>query len=130
MASFFARHRVDLEAQGARPGEDGYPSAGAIAWMLWGGDPSDPDGAGVAWAARKVEEIDRQTETSAKAEREERLDRARKRIAQYEAQSWAAAQDGTMADEMRKRVEAVNERQAKIMSILKVIADSVVEGDE
>ena len=130
MASYFARHRVDLEAQGARPGEDGYPSAGAIAWMLWGGDPTDPDGAGAAWAARKVEEIDRQTETSAKAEREERLDRARKRIAQYEAQSWAAAQDGTMADDMRKRVEAVNERQSKIMSILKVIADSVVEGDE
>ena len=130
MASYFARHRVDLEAQGARPGEDGYPSAGAIAWMLWGGDPTDPDGAGAAWAARKVEEIDRQTETSAKAEREERLDRARKRIAQYEAQSWAAAQDGTMADDMRKRVEAVNERQAKIMSILKTIADSVVEGDE
>lgn len=130
MASYFARHRVDLEAQGARPGEDGYPSAGAIAWMLWGGDPTDPDGAGAAWAARKVEEIERQTETSAKAEREERLDRARKRIAQYEAQSWAAAQDGTMADDMRKRVEAVNERQSKIMSILKVIADSVVEGDE
>lgn len=130
MASFFARHRVDLEARGARPGEDGYPSAGAIAWMLWGGDPTDPDGAGAAWAARKVEEIERQTETSAKAERDDRIDRARKRIAQYEAQSWAAAQDGTMADEMRKRVEAVNERQAKIMSILKTIADSVVEGDE
>ena len=98
--------------------------------MLWGGDPTDPDGAGAAWAARKVEEIERQTETSAKAERDDRIDRARKRIAQYEAQSWAAAQDGTMADEMRKRVEAVNERQAKIMSILKTIADSVVEGDE
>jgi len=130
MASFFARHRVDLDAEGARPGQDGYPSAGAIAWMLWGGDPSDPDGAGAAWAARKVEEIERQTEKSGAAEREERIDRARKRIAQYEAQSWAAAQDGTMADEMRKRVEAVNERQAKIMSILKTIADSVVEGDE
>ena len=130
MASFFARHRVDLDAEGARPGQDGYPSAGAIAWMLWGGDPSDPDGAGAAWAARKVEEIERQTEKSGAAEREERIDRARKRIAQYEAQSWAAAQDGSMAADMRKRVEAVNERQAKIMSILKTIADSVVEGDE
>jgi HK97 family phage major capsid protein/HK97 family phage prohead protease len=39
MASFFARHAVDKEAQGFRPGEEGYPSAGRIAWALWGGDP-------------------------------------------------------------------------------------------
>ena len=58
MASYFARHRVDLDAEGAKPGEDGYPSAGAIAWMLWGGDPSDPEGAGAGWAERKVREMD------------------------------------------------------------------------
>ena len=39
MASFFARHAVDKRAQGFRPGEPGYPSAGRIAWALWGGDP-------------------------------------------------------------------------------------------
>ena len=39
MISFFARHEVDKDAQGFRPGEDGYPSAGRIAWALWGGDP-------------------------------------------------------------------------------------------
>ena len=39
MASFFARHAVDKEAQGFSPGEEGYPSAGRIAWALWGGDP-------------------------------------------------------------------------------------------
>ena len=38
-ASFFARHEVDKEAQGFRRGEDGFPSAGRIAWALWGGDP-------------------------------------------------------------------------------------------
>lgn len=57
MNSFFARHRVDLDAVGARSGDEGYPSAGAIAWMLWGGDPNDPAGAGVAWAARKADEL-------------------------------------------------------------------------
>jgi hypothetical protein len=62
MHAFFSRHRVDLDAEGAQPGEDGYPSAGAIAWMLWGGDPSNPDGAGAGWAARKVEELEAQTE--------------------------------------------------------------------
>jgi hypothetical protein len=38
MASYFARHEVDKRAQGFRPGEPGYPSAGRIAWALWGGD--------------------------------------------------------------------------------------------
>jgi len=62
MHAYFSRHRVDLDAEGAQPGEDGYPSAGAIAWMLWGGDPSNPDGAGAGWAARKVEELDAASE--------------------------------------------------------------------
>ena len=30
MNSFFARHEVDKEAEGFSPGEDGYPSAGAL----------------------------------------------------------------------------------------------------
>jgi hypothetical protein len=47
MVSFFARHEVDKEAEGFRPGEDGYPSAGRIAWALWAGDP------GRAWANEK-----------------------------------------------------------------------------
>ena len=51
MNSYFARHEVDKEAEGFRPGEDGYPSNGRIAWALWGGDP------GQAWAARKVAQM-------------------------------------------------------------------------
>jgi HK97 family phage prohead protease len=46
MVSYFARHEVDKEAEGFRPGEDGYPSNGRIAWALWGGDP------GQSWANR------------------------------------------------------------------------------
>ena len=53
MVSFFARHEVDKEAEGFRPGEDGYPSNGRIAWALWGGDP------GRAWAKRKQREFDK-----------------------------------------------------------------------
>lgn len=52
MASFFARHEVDKEAEGFNRGEDGYPSAGRIAWGLWGGD------AGRAWAASIIEAAD------------------------------------------------------------------------
>lgn len=46
MRAYFARHAVDLIAEGARPGEPGYPSAGLIAWLLWGGD------AGARWVRR------------------------------------------------------------------------------
>ena len=38
MKSFFARHEVDKQAQGFNRGESGYPSAGKIAWLGWGGD--------------------------------------------------------------------------------------------
>ena len=51
MVSFFARHEVDKEAEGFRIGENGYPSAGRIAWALWGGDP------GKIWAEREFEMI-------------------------------------------------------------------------
>jgi len=51
MNSFFARHEVDKKAEGFEIGEDGFPSAGRIAWALWGGD------AGQSWAAKKVKEI-------------------------------------------------------------------------
>ena len=62
MANFFGRHRVDLEAPAADPDHEDYPSAGVIAWLLWGGDPSDPDGAGAAWAERKMDELERAEE--------------------------------------------------------------------
>ena len=49
MKAYFDRHEVDKEAEGFRPGEDGYPSNGRIAWALWGGDD------GRSWANRLVE---------------------------------------------------------------------------
>ena len=52
MNSFFARHEVDKQAEGFNVGEDGYPSAGRIAWALWGGD------AGQSWAKKKAKEIE------------------------------------------------------------------------
>lgn len=48
MVNYFTRHEVDLEAQGAKRGNPGYPSAGYIAWLLWGGD------AGRSWARKIV----------------------------------------------------------------------------
>lgn len=52
MISYFARHEVDKQGEGWSQGEDGYPSAGRIAWALWGGDP------GRSWAnANKKEQV-------------------------------------------------------------------------
>jgi len=57
MVSYFARHEVDKEGQGFSPGEEGYPSAGRIAWALWGGD------AGQSWANEKSRQIDTESES-------------------------------------------------------------------
>lgn len=51
MVSYFARHEVDKKGQGWSPGQDGYPSAGRIAWALWGGDP------GKSWADKEWAKI-------------------------------------------------------------------------
>ena len=40
MFSFLSRHEVDKKGRGFNRGEEGYPSAGRIAWALWGGDPA------------------------------------------------------------------------------------------
>jgi hypothetical protein len=53
MRSYFARHEVDKQGEGFSPGEDGYPSAGRIAWALWGGD------AGKSWADAIVSRVDK-----------------------------------------------------------------------
>jgi hypothetical protein len=49
MNSYFARHEIDKEAEGWNQGEEGFASAGRIAWQLWGGD------AGRDWAAAIIE---------------------------------------------------------------------------
>ncbi len=54
MLSFFDRHEVDKQAEGFRPGEQGYPSKGRQAWAGWGGD------AGRAWARRIARKYDRE----------------------------------------------------------------------
>ena len=61
MHSYFSRHEVDKEAEGFSPGEDGYPSAGRIAWALWGGD------VGQSWARNKDRQLDKIDEEATRA---------------------------------------------------------------
>ena len=56
MFSFFSRHEVDKQGQGFNSGEKGYPSAGRIAWALWGGD------AGFSWSRKKRNQINSRSE--------------------------------------------------------------------
>lgn len=52
MRAFLARHEVDKQGEGFSPGEKGFPSAGRIAWALWGGD------AGQAWANKVMRSVE------------------------------------------------------------------------
>jgi hypothetical protein len=56
MHSFFSRHEVDKRATGFSSGEEGFPSAGRVAWDLWGGD------GGQTWASQKRDQIMRDRE--------------------------------------------------------------------
>ena len=52
MYSFFSRHEVDKQGKGFEQGEEGWPSAGRIAWALWGGDP------GFSFSRKVVKRLD------------------------------------------------------------------------
>jgi HK97 family phage major capsid protein len=66
MAAWFARHEVDKRAEGFRPGEEGYPSPGRVAWAAWGGDP------GQQWATSRADSIKADRSRRAMPQNEER----------------------------------------------------------
>lgn len=51
MFSYLSRHEVDKQGKGFSPGDEGYPSAGRVAWAAWGGD------AGFTWSAKVREQL-------------------------------------------------------------------------
>jgi hypothetical protein len=52
MRAYLARHEVDKKGEGWSPGQKGFPSAGRIAWALWGGDP------GKAWSNKVMRSVE------------------------------------------------------------------------
>lgn len=52
MHSYFSRHEVDQDGKTHEWGSDTDPSAGYIAWLLWGGDE------GKEWADRHAEKLE------------------------------------------------------------------------
>jgi len=57
VSAWAARHRADLDADGARPDEDGYPTPGAVAHLLWGIPTGSRYDDAVAWFDRKSEQV-------------------------------------------------------------------------
>jgi hypothetical protein len=70
MHSFFSRHEVDKKGKGWKAGEEGYPSNGLIAWLLWGGD------SGKSWAESKRNAIMRNRKKFWQGTAFERLDKS------------------------------------------------------
>ena len=96
MKSFFARHEVDKRAQGFRRGEEGWPSAGLIAWLGWGGDE------GQSWANRKTKELDKERDKS-------------ESVVMFQSGQWATTEDKAPISEAVKKglAEKVKEHNEK-----------------
>lgn len=62
IAKYFPRHEIDKKAEGYKPGEDGFPSRGRIAWALWGGDTA------WRWARQIVERENKALKADASGE--------------------------------------------------------------
>ncbi len=65
MAAWFARHREASITEGFNPRSPKYPSAGLVAWLLWGGDGNGSMRAAV-WAEEQVNRIDKEREKNKK----------------------------------------------------------------
>lgn len=57
MSAWGARHEPDLRAEGARPGQDGYPTPGAVAHLLWGIPTGSRYDDARAWIDRKAQQV-------------------------------------------------------------------------
>jgi HK97 family phage prohead protease len=91
MAPWFARHKVDGQApKNSNQSDPGYPGAGLVAWLLWGGDSNFSDRA-QNWAQRKIDALDAEEDSRSKMTK--KIERRTFTIKNVEARQ---AEDGTM----------------------------------
>lgn len=91
MAPWFARHKVDGQApKNSNQSDPGYPGAGLVAWLLWGGDADFSDRA-QNWAQRKIDALDAEEDSRSKMTK--KIERRTFTIKDVEARQ---AEDGTM----------------------------------
>lgn len=90
MAPWFARHQVDGKApSNSNPSDPGYPGAGLVAWLLWGGDSNFSDRA-QNWAQRKIDALNAEADSRRKMKK---IERRTYTVKDVQARS---AEDGTM----------------------------------
>lgn len=91
MAPWFARHKADGQAPQNKDSSDpGYPGAGLVAWLLWGGN-ADFDDAAQDWAQRQIDKLD--NETNKARSKMKKTERRTFTVRNIEARQ---ADDGTM----------------------------------
>jgi HK97 family phage prohead protease len=91
MAPWFARHKADGQAPQNKDSSDpGYPGAGLVAWLLWGGN-SNFDDAAQDWAQRQIDKLD--NETNKARSKMKKTERRTFTVRDIEARQ---AEDGTM----------------------------------
>ena len=62
MAPWFARHKVDGQApKNSNSSDPGYPGAGLVAWLLWGGNANFDDAA-QNWAQRQIDKLNNEND--------------------------------------------------------------------
>lgn len=116
MVSYFARHEIDKDASGFSPGEDGYPSAGRIAWALWGGD------AGRSWANAIA---DQQEENSMNEQTEERgIDESMYPLSQRQTLQYALAE--TIVEQHGRYNQSINSEGAHYVDASPFASEGVV----
>ena len=76
MNAWLARHESDKSGKGFKPGEDGFPSPGRVAWALWGGDPA------VGWSAKLVRQMEREDQQRKLSDLSQKVQKALKKKAE------------------------------------------------
>lgn len=72
MAPWFQRHKVDGQAPKNKDSSDpGYPGAGLVAWLLWGGN-SNFDDAAQDWSQRQIDKLNNENKGRSKMKKTER----------------------------------------------------------
>jgi HK97 family phage prohead protease len=91
MAPWFARHKADGQAPQNKDSSDpGYPGAGLVAWLLWGGNANFDDAA-QDWAQRQIDSLNNE-ENKARSKMK-KTERRTFTVRNIEARQ---AEDGTM----------------------------------
>lgn len=110
--SYLSRHEGDARAEGFERGEDGYPSAGRVAWDAWGGD------AAIAWSRSISERFEKHLpnrhDQSSHGRGNPKFPRVKDKVAQGIRDKEAVSR----AIELRSKYSAIEDGRTELLSSL------------